>query len=79
MDLNYLGLVAALATFVSIWWGHVGVRKIEALSVRLWPPMLGAILLGIIFEIVSARTSNIYLSVACGIAGLVFLLSLIHI
>ncbi len=34
MELNYLGVVAALAAFLSIWWGHVGVRKIEATSVR---------------------------------------------
>ena len=73
MELNYLGLVAALAAFVSIWWGHVGVRKIESISVRLWLPIFGAILLGIIFGVVAARTNNIYLSAACGIIGTVFL------
>ena len=73
MDFNFLGLVAALAAFLSIWWGHGGVRKIEALLVRLWPPILGASLLGIIFEIISARTNNIYISAACGILGVVFL------
>ena len=73
MELNYLGLVAALATFFSIWWGHVGVRKIEALSARLWLPMFGAFLLGIIFNVIAARAGDINLSAACGIIGMVFL------
>ena len=71
--MNYLGAIAAVATFLSIWWGHVGVRKIEAMSVWLWPPMLLAIFLGIVFEIIAARTENINLSGACGIIGMVFL------
>ena len=73
MELNYLGLVSALAVFLSIWWGHVGVRKIEARSVRLWPIIVVAILLGIGFEIVAAYSDNIYLSSACGILGVIFL------
>ena len=73
MQLNYPGLVSALATFLSIWGGHVGVRKIEAKAVQLWPPMLAAILLGILSEIVAARTDNSDLSAACGIVGAVFL------
>ncbi len=73
MQLNYLGLVAALAAFLSIWWGHVGVRKIEVLAVRLWPPMLIAIFLGIVFEIIAARTRSVNLSAACGILGAIFL------
>lgn len=73
MDLNYLGLVAALATFLGIWWGHVGVRKIESISIRLWPPMLIAIFLGIVLEIIAVRTESIKLSAACGIVGVTLL------
>jgi hypothetical protein len=73
MDLNYLGLIAAAATFLGIWWGHVGVRKIEAISTRLWPPMLIAAFLGFFFEIVAVHTDSINLSAACGILGMTFL------
>ena len=73
MQLNYLGLVSALAAFLSIWWGHVAVRKIESLAVRLWPPMLVCIVLGITAEAIAAITKNAYLSAAFGIGGVVFL------
>ena len=73
MHLNYLGLVAALAAFLSIWWGHVAVRKIESVAVRLWPPMLVCIILGLGAETVAALTTNVYLSAVFGIAGVVFL------
>lgn len=73
MELNYLGLVSALVAFLSIWWGHVGVRKIESASEKLWPPILGAILLGIVLEVIAAQTGNAYLSAGSGIVGIVFL------
>ena len=73
MEINILGLVAALATFLSVWWGHIGVRKIEAISVRLWAPILVAILLGLICEVIAAQTENINVSSAFGIIGIVFL------
>jgi len=73
MELNYLGLVAALTAFLSIWWGHVAVRKIEALSVRLWLPIILAFLLGVICEVIAARSEHISLSAVCGIAGVIFL------
>ena len=73
MQINFVGLVAAFAVFLGIWWGHVAVRKIEATSARLWPPILGAILLGTIFEIFAARTESINLSAACGIIGMTLL------
>jgi hypothetical protein len=73
MELNALGLVSALAAFLSIWGGHVGVRAIEAKAVKLWGPILGALLLGLLFEWIAIRTENPHLSAACGIAGVVFL------
>ena len=73
MELNYLGLIAAVGTFLGIWWGHVVVRVIEAKVEKLWPPMLIAILLGTAFEITAARTQNIGLSAFCGIFGMTLL------
>lgn len=73
MQLNYLGLVSALAAFLNIWWGHVAVRKIESVALRLWPPMLIFIVLGIGAETVAVLSDNVYLSAAFGIAGVVFL------
>ena len=73
MDLNYLGLVSAFAAFLSIWWGHVAVRKIEAVSIRLWPPMVVCIILGAGCEMIALQTTSHHLSAACGIIGVVFL------
>ena len=73
MQINSIGIVSALAAFLSIWWGHVAVRKVEAVSTHLWLPMLAAIMLGIGAETVALRTDNINLSAACGIVGIIFL------
>ena len=73
MQINLIGFISALMAFLSIWWGHVGVRKIEAISLWLWPPMLFSTLLGIVFEIIAAQTNSTHLSAACGIVGVVFL------
>ena len=50
MTLNWIGLVAAIDAFFSIWVGHVGVRKIEAASPTIWLPTLIALVLGLIME-----------------------------
>ena len=73
MDLNYLGLIAAAATFLGIWWGHVAVRAIEAKAEKLWPSMLIAILLGTAFEIAAVRVQDANLSAFCGIFGMTLL------
>ena len=73
MELNTIGLVSAIASFLSIWWGHVAVRKIEAKTVTLWLPMTAAFTLGMISEFIAAWTENIQLSAAFGIMGVVFL------
>ena len=72
MQLNLTGLFGALATFLGIWWGHVAVRKIEANSVHIWPPMLLCLVLGMGSEVVAALTENVYLSVFLGITGVLF-------
>ena len=73
MSVNTLGLISALTAFLSIWWGHVGVRKIEAISVKLWPPMIASIFLGLACEVAAVRTESLHMSAVYGIAGVVFL------
>ena len=40
MTLNRIGVVAALATFLGVWIGHVTVRKVEYRAPDLRVPML---------------------------------------
>ncbi|NIR65413.1 MAG: DUF4491 family protein, partial [candidate division Zixibacteria bacterium] len=67
--MNFVGLIVALATFMGIWWGHVGVRVIERKAQKLWIPITGAILLGIGLETIALLASNRMLSAAAGILG----------
>jgi len=69
MNINLVGLAAALATFFGVWFGHVSVRKIERETVNLWIPALIAISLGIGLEIISCFTVSLPLSAFCGILG----------
>ena len=73
MELNFLGLVAALSTFLGVWFGHVAVRKIESISPTIWLPTIVFAGVGIILEWFSLMTSNISLSAASGILGFTFL------
>jgi len=71
--MNSIGLVAAISTFLGIWWGHVGVRAIERRTVQLWKPILGALTLGLVLEAVSLITTSRPLSAATGILGVTVL------
>ena len=73
MNFNYVGLVAAVSTFVGVWFGHVAVRKIEALSPTIWLPTIAFALVGIVFEWFSLITSHSLLSTASGILGFTLL------
>ena len=73
MNLNYLGLIAAATAFVSIWIGHVAVRKIEAISPNIWLPISVFALLGLVVEWLSLSTFNFQLSTALGILGITLL------
>jgi hypothetical protein len=73
MDINGLGLIAALTAFLSIWLGHVSVRKVEAHTVHLWKPTLIAIALGLAFEIASLLVASRALSLVFGILGVTLL------
>ncbi len=71
--MNFIGVVAALATFFSIWFGHVAVRKIEFISPTIWIPTTIFATLGLIVEILSLCTVNRLLSTVFGIIGITLL------
>jgi len=73
MEINTLGLTAALTAFVTIWAGHVAVRKIESASPTIVIPIAGSILLGLITEYCSLITNNLHLKVTLGILGVTLL------
>jgi len=73
MEINFVGLTAALAAFLGIWLGHVAVRVIERNAKKLWPPILITIVLGLAFEAFSLSTFNRLLSTATGILGMTIL------
>lgn len=73
MNLQWIGLVAACATFFGVWFGHVAVRIIEAKAEKLWIPILGTLLVGLGFEIWSLTSDNFVINVATGILGITLL------
>ena len=73
MTLNWIGLVAAAATFFGVWFGHVGVRKIEAASPTIWLPTAIVLIIGFALEIGAGSSNNLYLSGALGIVGMTVL------
>ncbi|MBM3180202.1 MAG: DUF4491 family protein [Chloroflexi bacterium] len=73
MELNYLGLIAALTAFLSIWIGHVAVRKIEFISQTIWFPTIIFAILGLFTEYCSLITDNWSLKTALGILGITLL------
>jgi hypothetical protein len=70
MTLNAIGLVAALATFYGVWFGHVTVRKVEYRAPDLRVPMSVAIVIGLALEVVALSSDSLYVSGACGILGM---------
>jgi len=73
MEINWLGLASAAATFFGVWLGHVSVRKIEREVTRIWIPATLTLFFGIGLELASFRTSNLILSTICGILGVTLL------
>ena len=73
MTFNWIGVVAALATFFGVWIGHVTVRKVEYRAPDLRGPMLLAILIGGALELAALSSSSLYVSGACGILGMTVL------
>ena len=73
MQINLIGVTAALAAFIGVWLGHVSVRKLEREAVHLWQPALTALMIGIGLELASFLTSSRVLSVMFGILGVTLL------
>ena len=72
--MNPIGVVAALATFLSVWFGHVSVRKVEFISATIWIPAAIFTTLGLIVGFLSLSTTNRPLSVALGILSITLLI-----
>ncbi len=73
MDVNPLGIIAALSAFLGIWLGHVAVRKIEFISPTIWIPTLAFAVFGLFLEFCSVIADNISLKTALGIIGITLL------
>ena len=73
MEINTIGFVAALSTFLGVWFGHVAVRKIESIAPEIWLPSAIFAVAGLAFEWLSFSTSNLHLSTAAGLAGFTLL------
>jgi hypothetical protein len=71
--MNWIGLVAAIIAFLSIWIGHVAVRKIESTSRTIWIPAVIAIAFGLSLEYWSLISDNLSLKTALGITGFTLL------
>ena len=73
MTLQWIGLIAATATFLGVWIGHVSVRKIEFVSPNLWFPSLAALGIGLLLEFGALLSQNDCVSAALGILGITVL------
>jgi hypothetical protein len=73
MTLNWIGLIAAAATFLGVWIGHVSVRKIEYHSPTVRVPSGVALFLGLLLELGALLSEGLYLSAALGIFGITVL------
>ena len=71
--MNTLGFVAAVTAFLSIWGGHVAVRKVEFVSPTIWLPTVIFAALGLVTEYCSLITDNLSLKTALGILGITLL------
>jgi len=71
--MNTLGLTAAVTALLSIWIGHVAVRKVESVSHEIWIPIVASITLGLISEYCSLITGNLHLKIIFGIVGVTLL------
>ncbi len=51
--LQFAGFWMALATFLGIWWGHVGVRWLEAHVRNIWPSVVVLASSGLILNVIA--------------------------
>lgn len=68
--LQLAGFWMAVATFLGIWWGHVGVRWLEAHSTSIVPPMIVLSLAGFGLNVYALFAPNLALAGVCSIIGI---------
>ena len=73
MDLNWIGIITAAATFLGVWIGHVSVRKIEYKAHTVWVPSMITLILGLLMELGALLSNNQFLAAALGILGVTVL------
>lgn len=73
MQINVVGLISALVTFLGIAFGHIAVRWIEFRIVHLWIPVLLFLFGGIAMETTSLASTNLPSKIIWGILGFIFL------
>lgn len=73
MIFNTIGMLAAMTTIISIWFGHVIVRRLEAKLVRASPTISICIFLGLLFEVGAILVDSNQNSTILGIIGITFL------
>ncbi|NNJ09104.1 DUF4491 family protein [Chloroflexales bacterium ZM16-3] len=67
------GLWMAIATFLGIWWGHVGVRWLESRSANVLPPALVLIVGGLGMNLYSLFAPSLTAASVCSIVGITLL------
>jgi hypothetical protein len=67
------GLSMAIATFLGIWWGHVGVRWLEAHSADVRSPALALIIVGLGLNLYSLIAPILTVAGVCSIIGITML------
>jgi hypothetical protein len=72
--MNLIGAIAAVTAFLSVWFGHVAVRKIESISPTIWLPATIFAILGLFVEFLSLSTASRPLSTVFGIFGMTLLI-----
>lgn len=71
--LQLAGFWMAVATFLGIWWGHVGVRWLEAHSLRVGPPAAVLVALGVALNIYALFAPGLTLAGVSSIVGITLL------
>lgn len=72
MILNPIGAYAAITTIISIWFGHVMVRTLEAKLTKLKPVIIICVILGVVMEFGSMIMVERSLSSILGILSITF-------
>lgn len=67
------GLWVAMATFFGIWGGHVGVRWLEAHSVRIGPPAALLVAAGVGLNSYALFSASLAVAGVCSIIGITLL------